>query len=282
VILPVVGIVVPAHNEEAVIAGNLRRLLDGTTPGEFDVVVVANACSDRTAELARETGVRVLETPTSGKANALRLGDEACRTFPRVYLDADVELTAESVRALVAASRRPSVLACAPVVLWNVEGATWVARRTHHVHEQLIAPSRVLAGAGVYVLTEEGHARAFPVPDVLSDDGWVHANFAPGERIVVPEATSLVRPARTVSAHLNRRVRVRLGNQQLAELGRPVAASRLRLSSLGGLITARKVGVLDAGCYLAVLALDRALTQVRKRQGGPVGWGMDASSRPDA
>jgi glycosyltransferase involved in cell wall biosynthesis len=282
VILPVVGIVVPAHNEEAVIAGNLRRLLDGTAPGEFDVVVVANACSDRTAELARETGVRVLETPTPGKANALRLGDEACRTFPRVYLDADVELTAESVRALVAASRRPSVLACAPVVLWNIEGATWVARRTHHVHEQLIAPSRVLAGAGVYVLTEEGHARAFPVPDVLSDDGWVHANFAPGERVVVPEATSLVRPARTVSAHLNRRVRVRLGNQQLAELGRPVAASRLRLSSLGGLVTARKVSVLDAGCYLAVLALDRALTQVRKRRGGPVGWGTDVSSRPDA
>jgi hypothetical protein len=221
----------------------------------------------------------VLETPTPGKANALRLGDEACRTFPRVYLDADVELTSESVRSLVAAAQRPGVLACAPDVAWNVEGATWLARRIHRVHEQLIAPSRALAGVGVYVLTEEGHARAFPMPDVLSDDGWVHATFAPGERVVVPEATSLVRPARTISAHLDRRVRVRLGNRQLAELGRPVAASRLRLSSLGGLITARKVSALDAGCYLAVLALDRTLTRVRGRRDGPVRWGSDASSR---
>ena len=45
----VVSIVVPAHNEEAVIAANLRRLLEGSAPGEFDVVVVANACADGTA-----------------------------------------------------------------------------------------------------------------------------------------------------------------------------------------------------------------------------------------
>lgn len=278
-ILPVVSIVVPAHNEETAIAGNLRRLLAGTPPGQFDVVVVANACSDRTAELARQTGVRVLETPIPGKAHALRLGDETCRVFPRVYLDADVELTAESVRALVEASRRPGVLACAPVPRWDVEGATWIARRTHHVHEQLIAPSRALAGVGVYVLTQEGHARAFPLPDVLSDDGWVHAGFAPDERAVVPEATSLVRPARTVAAHLNRRVRVRLGNRQLAELGRPVTENRLRLGSLRTLVTTGRVSPLDAACYLGVLALDRALTRARRLRGGPVQWGTDAGSR---
>ncbi|MGV9777655.1 glycosyltransferase [Streptosporangium sp. NPDC003464] len=276
---PVVSVVVPAHNEEAVVAAGLRRLLAGTAPGEFDVVVVANACSDRTAEVARRAGVRVVETPVPGKANALRLGDEVCRTFPRVYLDADVELSAESVRALAAAAGRPGVLACAPVPVLDLDGVGWIARRMHRVHDQLIAPFRALAGVGVYVLTERGHARVFPLPDVISDDGWVHGSFAPHERVVVPEARSLVRPARTVSAHLNRRVRVRLGNRQLAELGRSAAEGRLRLSSLGALVAGRKVSPSDAVCYLTVLLMDRALTRVRARRGGQVQWGTDAGSR---
>ncbi|WP_406319169.1 glycosyltransferase [Streptosporangium sp. NBC_01639] len=276
---PIACVVVPAHNEEAVIASGLRRLLAGTAPGEFDVVVVANACADRTAEAARQAGVRVVETPVPGKANALRLGDGTCRTFPRVYLDADVGLSADSVRALVAAADRPGVLACAPVPVWDLDGVGWVARRLHKVHDQLIAPFRALAGVGVYVLTEQGHARVFPLPDVISDDGWAHGGFAPHERVVVTEAQSLVRPARTVSAHLSRRVRVRLGNRQLAELGRSAAEGRLRLSSLVSLVARRKVSPLDAGCYLTVLLMDRTLTRVRASRGGPVAWGGDTGSR---
>ncbi|WP_205315402.1 glycosyltransferase, partial [Nonomuraea lactucae] len=87
---PIASVVIPAHNEEAVLGAGLAALLGGAEPGEFDVVVVANACSDRTAEVARAAGVRVVETPTGGKAGALRLGDAACRAFPRLYLDADV------------------------------------------------------------------------------------------------------------------------------------------------------------------------------------------------
>jgi glycosyltransferase involved in cell wall biosynthesis len=274
---PVVSIVVPAHNEEAVLAGNLRRLLDGTAPGEFDVIVVPNACTDRTAEVAKEAGVRVVETPVPGKPNAIRLGDELCRTFPRVYLDADVELSAASVRALAAAAARPGVLACAPVPVLDLDRVGPVVRRVHRVHERLIAPGRALAGVGVYVLTEAGHARVFPIPDVISDDGWVHGSFAPRERVVVPEASSLVRPARTVRAYLNRRIRVRRGNRQLAALGRAGPEGRLKLRSLVSLVTGRRVSALDGGAYLAVLVLDRVLT--RLRPGGDTPWGSDVSSR---
>jgi glycosyltransferase involved in cell wall biosynthesis len=217
---PIASVVIPAHNEEAVIGACLEVLLETSEPGELDVVVVANACADATASVARAAGVRVIETPVGGKAHALRLGDADCGAFPRVYLDADVELGTESARALVAASKRPGVLGCAPVPVLDLTGAGWVAGRVHRVHDLMVRPSRVLAGTGVYVLDVEGHARAFPVPDVLSDDGWVHGSFLDGERVSVPEATSVVRPPRTVAAHLRRRIRVRLGNRQLAGLGR--------------------------------------------------------------
>jgi hypothetical protein len=87
----------------------------------------------------------------------------------------------------------------------------------------------------------------------------------------------VVRPARTVRAHLRRRMRVRQGNRQLAAMGRPAPDGGLRLSSLGSLITRRSVSVVDAACYLTVLALDRLLT--RARGGADVPWSSDASTR---
>jgi glycosyltransferase involved in cell wall biosynthesis len=274
---PVVSIVIPAHDEETVVEANLRRLLTSTAPGEFDVVMVPNACTDRTAEIARAVGVRVVETQIPGKAHALALGDEACTTFPRIYLDADVELTAGSVRALVAACSEPGVLACAPVPRLDLTGVGAVTKRVHRVHERLIGPRRALAGVGAYVLTKEGHARVFPMPaGLISDDGWVHGSFTPHERVVVAGAQTVVRPARTVSAYLRRRVRVRQGNRQLAQLGRSAPEGRPGLRSLVALVVGRDVSLLDAGCYVTVLVLDRVLTRVRGRR---TSWGSDVSSR---
>jgi glycosyltransferase involved in cell wall biosynthesis len=274
VILPIVSIVVPAHNEETSLAAGLPPLL--AVPGEFDVIVVANACDDGTAEIARRAGARVVETAQPGKAHALRLGDEACRVFPRLYLDADVLTTAESVRALVAAAAEPGILACAPRPVFDLAGTGWIVRRVHRVHDRMITPTRALAGTGAYLLTEEGHRRVFPLPDVLSDDGWAHASFAPHERRAVPTAETVVRPARTVRAHLRRRIRVRAGNRQLAALGRPAPEGRLGIGNLARLVRRREAGPVEAGCYLAVLLLDKVLTRTRR---GSVGWGTDTGSR---
>jgi glycosyltransferase involved in cell wall biosynthesis len=273
----IASVVVPAHNEASVLGRTLERLLDGAQAGELDVVVVPNGCADRTATVARQFDVRVVETDEPGKVNALRLGDAECLAFPRIYLDADVELTVESVRALVEATRRPGVLACAPVPDWDLRGTGRVVGRVHTVHDRLIGPQRALAGVGVYVLTEEGHARVFPMPDVISDDGWVHRSFTPAERAVVPTARSVVRPARTVREYLRRRVRVRAGNRQLAELGRSQPAPPL--DRLVSLVTTGAISPVDLVCYLGVLVADRAFTAVRGTKQTRVTWATDAGSR---
>jgi glycosyltransferase involved in cell wall biosynthesis len=277
---PVASVVVPAYNEEAGIGRTLDSLIGGSTPGEFDVLVVANACTDRTAEVASRDGVRVIETATPGKVHALRLGDDACTTFPRVYLDADVAVTPQDVRLLVAALGEPDVLAAAPAPRWDLDGASWVMRRVHRVHDALMAESRALAGVGVYALSEAGHARVFPMPDIVSDDEWVQRSFASHERAVVSAARSVVRPAMTVPAHLRRRVRVRLGNRQLELLGKPAAQGRLRPGTLFALVRRREVGVVDAMCYLAVLSVDRVMT--RRQRAKSVAWSTDTASRAAA
>jgi hypothetical protein len=151
-----------------------------------------------------------------------------------------------------------------------------LARRVHRVHDALMSGRRVLAGVGVYVLSPRGHERIFPLPEVLSDDGFVHRSFTPDERLSVPDAVAVVRPARTIRAHLKRRVRVRQGNRQLDSLGLPASDGKLGLGELRALVIRRVVSPLDAACYLSVLAADRLRT---RRQRGPANWSTDPTSR---
>lgn len=70
------AVVLPAHNEEGVIGQTVATLQQQTYPREgFDIFVVADNCSDRTAEAARDAGAICLERVSaerSGKGAALQ------------------------------------------------------------------------------------------------------------------------------------------------------------------------------------------------------------------
>ncbi|MDQ1577463.1 MAG: hypothetical protein QOE21_150, partial [Microbacteriaceae bacterium] len=88
------SVIIPAHNEASVIERTLRPLADVANRGQLEVVVVCNGCTDETAELARNfTGVTVVEIDEASKSLALNVGDEAATVWPRMYLDADVEIS---------------------------------------------------------------------------------------------------------------------------------------------------------------------------------------------
>ena len=94
-------VLIPAHNEERVIGDIIRNMEDMDYPRElYDYYVIADNCTDRTAEVAREAGANVIETrketpdsPT-GKPIALRkalnsLGDYQNRYDLMMVFDAD-------------------------------------------------------------------------------------------------------------------------------------------------------------------------------------------------
>ena len=95
------AVVVPAHDEEAGIADTVRSLLAVDYPREaFEVVVVADNCSDRTAEVAGAAGARVLERrdpERRGKGHALNFAFERLlgegRAEAIVVVDADSVVT---------------------------------------------------------------------------------------------------------------------------------------------------------------------------------------------
>ena len=94
-------VLVPAHNEERVIGDIVRNLNEMDYPRElYDFYIIADNCTDRTAEVARELGAGVIETrkespdaPT-GKPIALRkalqtLGNYQDRYDLLMIFDAD-------------------------------------------------------------------------------------------------------------------------------------------------------------------------------------------------
>jgi glycosyltransferase involved in cell wall biosynthesis len=93
-----VALVIPAFNEEEVIADTIRRL----PPGLFDQVIVAvNGSSDRTANHAREAGAAVVETQERGYGAACLTALPIVEADVVAFLQADGSEDASEIRALM-------------------------------------------------------------------------------------------------------------------------------------------------------------------------------------
>ena len=275
-----ISVVIPAHNESRVIGRLLFGLAAGAAPGEFDIVVVANGCTDDTAARAAATGpqVRVLSTPVASKAHALRLGDEHARGYPRIYLDADVELTAGDVRALAAALAEPGVLAVAPSRTVAVDRSPWPVRWYYDFWQRLPSVRSGLYGRGVVAVGEPGHARIAALPPVMNDDLAASLAFAPHERRIVPDATVVVRAPRTLGDLIRRRTRAVTGTAQLAGAA-TAGAARTTKGDLLGVLRADPAAAPRLAVFLAVTAVVRRRARRRIRSGDYTTWLRDESSR---
>jgi cellulose synthase/poly-beta-1,6-N-acetylglucosamine synthase-like glycosyltransferase len=92
---------VAAYNEEADIARTIQSLLAQDRPID-DIVIIPNGCTDRTAEIARQFPVTVLELPRLAhkKAEALNIAwrERAQNADIVIGLDGDSELPPDAVR----------------------------------------------------------------------------------------------------------------------------------------------------------------------------------------
>ncbi|MFH9062345.1 glycosyltransferase [Streptomyces coeruleorubidus] len=106
-----VTVLVPAYNEEAGIGSTLRSLLD-STHRELQVIVIDDGSSDRTADIAENTGdprVEVVRQPNSGKAAALNTGLAHARYDIVVMVDADTVFEPDAIERIVQPLAHPAV-----------------------------------------------------------------------------------------------------------------------------------------------------------------------------
>lgn len=278
---PVASVVVPAHNEGAVIVDSLRMLLGDVPPGTFEVVVVCNGCTDDTADRVRAafTGTpafTVLETPVASKVHALRLGDRAARTFPRAYLDADVRLPGRSLVEVARLIDMGPAVAGRPAFRYDTTGASWPVRRYYAARARMRGATASLWGAGVYVLSEGARARFGEWPDVIADDLFVDTLVAAGERVVVDVEPASVRVPRTTQALLHTLRRVQRGKNE--QRSAPATTGR-SVRDLARSAVRSPDATLDAVVY-GTLAVASRLPRRRRTPAGA--WERDDSSRVPA
>jgi glycosyltransferase involved in cell wall biosynthesis len=190
-----ISVVIPASNEAAWIGRCLAALLaQDAAAGRVQILVAANACTDRTEAIVQSLVPRAAErgwelscsaSPEPGKIAALNRAEALVRGGIRLYLDADVICEPALLGQIRQALDRPQPtyatgrLAVAPA-------RSWVTRRYAEIWTRLPFVAGGTVGAGLFAVNAAGRARWDAFPPVISDDTFVRLNFAPQERIEVP------------------------------------------------------------------------------------------------
>ena len=282
-----ISVVIPANNEAAGIGRCLESLTRGSNPGEMEVIVVCNGCTDATAEKARSFGnpVVVLETPEASKSNALNIGDRAATGFPRFYIDADTVVPLESIRCVAAALEhgQDKILAAAPRIEFDLRGRPWSVRAFYDIWQRLPYCRLGMIGSGVYAVSEKGRQRFKEFPAITADDGFVRSLFSPHERQTLDDCTFLVAAPRNLSSLIRIKTRADYGNRELRlarkylDPGRLPAPSghwlALLMLTLNPLFWPR----LAVYAFVRLVSRSRAASRLRGDQ-RPV-WDRDHSSR---
>lgn len=276
--------VIAAYNEERVIGACLDSLLiQGVRAG--DIVVVANGCKDRTAEVARGYGVTVIDRVEPGKAGALNAGDAAALHYPRVYLDADIVVPDGAIAALTdGLAESPAALAVVPRRRLNTSGRQWPVRAYYAINEKLPVFRHGLFGRGLIVVSEEGRGRFGEFPDMVADDLFLDSQFDASEKEEVTSVAVVVEAPYTTKELMNRLVRVRRGN---AEMRASAAAGDIErdvrpADRWAWLRVALPKPVLwpSAVVYFAITVL--AARRSRVVPAAKTSWGQDSSTRDHA
>lgn len=261
------SIVIPAHNEGARLGANLTLLTEGMTPGEFEIIVVANGCTDNTVDIAKSIpGVFVIELDEAGKAGALRAGDEAAQRLSRIYLDADVPLSASEARSLAAAVAQPGVFAATGQRRVVTRGTAIPVRAYYAISRRLPVFRDGLFGRGVIALSPAGRARFGEFPSMIADDLYLDSLFESHEKRQLDSVvTTVTAPQRTVQL-VNRLARVRSGNRSMREMSAARPASN---SSWLRHVVLPRPWLWPAGiCYAAVTIA----AEIKSRRAG-LTWG---------
>ncbi|MBA2522035.1 MAG: glycosyltransferase [Solirubrobacterales bacterium] len=199
---PFVSLIIPAFDEEDVIADKLANALALDYPRErLELIVASDGSSDRTAERAREAGADViLELPRGGKMATQNAAVERARGEIIAFSDANSTWEQGALAELAAAFEDPAVGYAGGEVSFtdpvgdNEEGAYW--RLENLVRGLESELGGITAGNGAiyavrrsaYRFLEPSRSHDLSFPFLLRKDGWrsVHVAAARADEKMVP------------------------------------------------------------------------------------------------
>lgn len=289
------SIVIPAHNEEYAIGRTLQTLLPLTVSESTDIIVVCNGCTDKTAAVARKfPGVSVTETDQASKIAALNIGDQVAKSWPRIYLDADVVLPAHSASMIMKALDSVQPMVGRPPVFFNSSASSWIVRRFFRMKRRVMEQGDALWGGGVYAMNEAAHQRFSEFPTVIADDLWIDSQFGSHEKFIFDTSPTRVECPRVLRdlLHILRRTS-RGNNEQRSTAGTRhspdlpdadshhlefVSHNRTSRSTFANLAKSARTPTdwMDLAIYSSLVTFARLDARIPRRDGA---WERDNSSR---
>lgn len=188
------SVIIPANNEQALLGDCLTSLLASDSPAcPVEIVVVANGCTDRTAEVAqgfvaqaaaRGWRMTVVELAQGGKMRALNAGDDAAKLPWRAYLDADVTMSRGLLNQLCHALDGPKARYASGTLRITAQGT--ISKAYAATYRRVPFMAQGVPGCGLFAVNAAARARWGKFPDIISDDTYVRLLFRPEERVSVP------------------------------------------------------------------------------------------------
>lgn len=231
------AVVIPAFNEEKVICGTVRSLLASTLE-KFEIIVVDDGSSDRTAEVVRSTfghveRVKVLVKENAGKAEAINHGVASTEAEVIVIVDADTILAPDALSKLARHFADPRLGAVAGAVKVG-NRVNWISRfqALEYVTSQnldrraleLMGGVTVVPGCiGAWRRAALIQAGGFSFDTLAEDADATMRIQRQGWRVLYePRAVALTEAPQSMSAFMRQRLRWMYGSLQAAYKHRSV------------------------------------------------------------
>ena len=228
--LPLVSVVMPVHDGEAMVAAKLHNLLALDYPAErIEVLVACDGCGDATASVARGIGdprVRVLEFPQRrGKASCLNDAVAVARGEVLLMVDVRQRVEPAALRALVGYLADPAMGAVGGQLRFEDPATGFAASvDAYWRYESAIRLAEARSGSvvgvsGALYAMRRSLFRPLPAATVLDDVLVPMQVAAAGGRVGwQPAAVAWDRASDSPSRERVRKVRTLAGNLQLVQL----------------------------------------------------------------
>ena len=226
--LPSFSVIIPCHNEEKVIERKVANTLASAeaTKSTFSVIVVSDASTDRTCEIARKFGsrIRVIELEQhSGILGAFRAGLEDADGEVVVFSDADVVLKPDAFTLLLSHYADPQVGGVCGFTSMHIQSESGLNAEQIHIglrafiHEKQSAIHSTI-GADGSNWSVRRHLVTLPSEGIIADDliiplEVVHRGY---RYIFEKRAGSLETSAPSIEHEFRRRIRTIAGGMQAA------------------------------------------------------------------
>lgn len=270
------SIVIPAHDE----AAGIGQLLLALAPlaDEVEITVVCNGCSDNTAERARLTApwANVIEIEEASKPLALNTGDAVSISFPRAYIDADVQIDAAAVRMLFAAvsTGKPAVAA---TPTYDLTKSSFIVRSHYAFWSRMGSNIGGISGTNAMVVSAEGRGRFRSWPNLIGDDYFLDGQFTSREKRRVPAATVVRSAPHGLRDCVSRKARVHQGNTDVRDNGLRALHEGGGLAGALAAMRGRPTLAIHFPAHALVTLAARVLARYRQSRGTAQSWYRDDS-----